>query len=75
MFQKIQKKIQEFLKEKGQGVVEYALILGFVAVIAVYLVSQSGMKDAVKNNVDDAKAVLTNMHSEYSSAAGGGGGG
>ncbi len=74
MFQKIQKLIQK-IKEKGQGVVEYALILGFVAVIAVYLVSQSGMKDAVKNNVDDAKAVLTNMHSEYSSAAGGGGGG
>ncbi|MBQ6297947.1 MAG: hypothetical protein IJK81_09730 [Selenomonadaceae bacterium] len=69
MLQKIQKKIQEFLKEKGQGVVEYALILGFVAIIGVYLVTQSGMKDAVKNNVSNAKAVLTDMDAQYDSAA------
>ena len=47
MFQKIQKKIKEFLKEKGQGVVEYVLILGVVALIATALLVNGGMADKV----------------------------
>lgn len=51
MLQKIQKKVQEFLKEKGQGVVEYALILGFVAILALVLFKDSGLKSKVENNM------------------------
>lgn len=68
MFQKIQKKIQEFLKEKGQGVVEYALILGFVAIIAVYLINNSSLRDNVRQNINDANAVMTDMHKAYTDA-------
>ena len=32
MLQKIQKKLKEFFEEKGQGAVEYALVLGFVVI-------------------------------------------
>ena len=73
MLQKIQKKIQDFIKEKGQGTVEYALILGFVAIIAVYMLTGSGLKDDVKTNVSNADTVSKNLQSEFSSASGGGG--
>ena len=33
------KKIREFFSQKGQGIVEYALLLGFVAAITVGLFS------------------------------------
>lgn len=35
-------KIQKFLSQKGQGIVEYAMVLGFVAVLAIGL-WQSGL--------------------------------
>ncbi|MBQ6297948.1 MAG: hypothetical protein IJK81_09735 [Selenomonadaceae bacterium] len=74
MFKRIREKLQKILpppiSQKGQGVVEYGLILGFVAVIGVYLVSQSGIKDAVKDNVSNARVVLSNMNIEYGLAAG-----
>lgn len=52
-------KILKSLTQKGQGVVEYALILGFVAIIAVYLISGSGLTGELKNNVDNAKEVVS----------------
>lgn len=52
------KKIRELLIEKGQGIVEYALILGFVAIIAVGLLGGSGLADTVKQNIDNMKEVL-----------------
>ena len=47
------KKIREFISEKGQGVVEYALILGFVAILAVSLIGGSGLVKAVQDNIDN----------------------
>ncbi len=47
MLQKLQKKLKAFIEEKGQGVVEYALVLGVVAVLAVYLLSGSDIKGKV----------------------------
>ena len=43
------KKIREFFKksEKGQGVVEYVLILGVVALIAAALLTNDGLADKV----------------------------
>jgi Flp pilus assembly pilin Flp len=51
-------KIRELLSQKGQGVVEYALLLGLVAVVAAYLIGGSGLIDAVKVNINDVKSTL-----------------
>ena len=42
--------MREYFKGKGQGIVEYALLLAFVVAIAVYALNQSGLGDAVKSN-------------------------
>lgn len=52
------KKIRELISEKGQGVVEYALILGFVAILAVSLIGGSGLVKAVQDNIDNVVKVL-----------------
>ena len=36
-------KIRARLKQKGQGVVEYALLLGFVAIVTVGLFTNDGL--------------------------------
>ena len=41
-------KIQKFLSQKGQGIVEYAMVLGFVAVLAIGL-WQSGLFESTQN--------------------------
>ena len=38
-----------YLNEKGQGMVEYALILAFVVVIAAFLTGNDGMGQAIQN--------------------------
>ena len=63
-------KISKFLISKnGQGVVEYALILGFVAVIAVFIFGSSGLKDSIQKNIQNINSVATLMDAEYSKAA------
>ncbi len=52
-------KIRKLFTPKGQGVVEYALILGFVAVIAVYILKGSGLTKELQDNVDNAKEVVS----------------
>ena len=42
--------IRKFFTEKGQGIVEYALLLAFVVAIAVYALNQSGLGTAIKSN-------------------------
>ena len=69
MFQKIQKKIREFIKEKGQGTVEYALIIGFVAIIAVYMLTGSGLTSNAKANIDNANQVATDIDSQFDAAS------
>ncbi len=66
MFQKLQKKLKEFFSEKGQGVVEYALVLGFVAVIAVILLSKSSLQQNVQKNIDNQNTVLSAMDARFS---------
>lgn len=39
--------MRKFFKEKGQGIVEYAVLLAFVVAIAAYLFSSSGLKGEV----------------------------
>lgn len=38
-----------YMSERAQGIVEYALILAFVAVVAVALFGNSGMSTYIKN--------------------------
>ena len=51
------KKFREFLSDKGQGVVEYALLLGFVAVVVAGLLS-SGLNEEIQKSFDYVKAML-----------------
>ena len=37
-----------YLNGKGQGIVEYALILAFVIVVATVLTQNGGLSDAIK---------------------------
>lgn len=37
-----------YLSQKAQGIVEYALILAFVVVLAVVLTSEGNLSDAIK---------------------------
>ena len=69
------KKIREFFKkisEKGQGTVEYALILGFVAIIAVYMLTGSGLQTSTKQNITNTDEVLDQMATDYNTAKTGG---
>lgn len=38
-----------YLSQKAQGIVEYALILAFVVVLAVVLSSDGGLGESIKN--------------------------
>lgn len=45
-------------REKGQGIVEYALLLAFVAVIAAFLYT-SGFADSIKNVFDTVSTTIS----------------
>lgn len=70
MLKKIRELFKKYKEEKGQGVVEYALVLGFVAVLAVYLIQSSGLESKVQTNVQNAGKTLDAMDSAFSSAGG-----
>ena len=42
--------LRDYFKGKGQGIVEYALLLAFVVAIAVYALQSSGLGGAIKTN-------------------------
>lgn len=50
--------MRKFFKEKGQGIVEYAVLLAFVVAIAAYLFGSNGIKDEVTATFDSTKSVL-----------------
>ena len=50
--------MRKFFKEKGQGIVEYAVLLAFVVAIAAYLFTSSGIKDEVTATFDSTKSTL-----------------
>ena len=70
-------RIEKFFRrdsQKGQGIVEYALILAFVAAIAAYVFTSSGqgsIKDSItelfsgaKSNIDQAKTDIQGQQSQ-----------
>ena len=59
MIKYIDKLIQKLKKsEKGQGMVEYALIIAFVAAIAIVALN-NGLGDAVKGAFNQASSLVT----------------
>lgn len=50
--------LRKFFKEKGQGIVEYAVLLAFVVAIAAWLFSNSGIKNEVTATFNSTKSVL-----------------
>ena len=47
-----------YLGQKGQGIVEYALILAFVVGLAIVLTNEGGLQAAVGNVFNKAKEQL-----------------
>ena len=58
-------KIRKFFSDKGQGVVEYALLLGFVAVITVALVNDGGLKDTFKGTLSGIMHQFTQFNDDF----------
>ena len=59
MLQYIQKLIDKVKKsEKGQGMVEYALIIAFVAAIAIYVLNGK-LGSAINNAFNQASSAVT----------------
>lgn len=50
--------MRKFFKEKGQGIVEYAVLLAFVVAIAAYLFTSSGIKDEVTATFNSTESML-----------------
>lgn len=63
-----------YLSQKAQGMVEYALIIAFVVVLAAVLMSNGGLSQSIQNIFGDANTQLTNAHTNAQNAAAGGGG-
>lgn len=51
--------MRKFFTEKGQGLVEYALLLAFVAVLAFIMFSDNGMQSDVGKAFSDAKSKIS----------------
>ena len=60
-------KLRQKLSEKGQGMVEYALILAAVALIAVVVLwNNGGLLDSVKGSFTQAKTNITTANTAAS---------
>ena len=60
--------MRKFFTEKGQGLVEYALILAFVALLAYMMFGgQSSMKSAVTSSFSQAQSRITDAASNAGS--------
>ena len=53
--------MRKFFTEKGQGIVEYALLLAFVVAIAVWALSDGSLGNAIKTNFDTTASKVTDF--------------
>ncbi len=60
--------MKKFFTEKGQGIVEYAVLLAFVVAIAAYILADGGFKSEVQKPFSNAKSVLTDANAATSTA-------
>ena len=61
--------LRRFFTEKGQGIVEYAVLLAFVVAIAVYLFSETGIKGEVSKTFSSTVSVLSSGRAGGTTAA------
>lgn len=47
-----------YVSEKAQGIVEYALILAFVTIIAAALMSDTGIRRSIQTVINNVDALL-----------------
>ena len=47
-----------FLREKGQGIVEYAVLLAVISAVAVFVITDSGIKSEVTAVFTSTASVL-----------------
>lgn len=59
MYKFFNKFSRDYLKQKGQGMVEYALILAFVVGIAAFLVGNDGIGQAIRTTFQNVTTTLT----------------
>ncbi len=50
-----------YMDEKAQGMVEYALIIAFVVVIAAALTTSGSLKDAITGAFNSVQTTITGM--------------
>ena len=67
---KLLKKLKS--SEKGQGMVEYALIIAFVAAIAIFVLN-GGLRTAVSSAFDTASSAVNQAAGSANAGLGGGG--
>lgn len=60
MFTIIKHLMNRYLSQRGQGIVEYALLLAFVVVLVIVMQSDNGssLSDAIKGVFDKVKGEL-----------------
>ena len=55
-------KIMRYLEQKGQGMVEYALILAFVVAVAVALTGEGGIREAIQTTFTNVTNTLNDAN-------------
>lgn len=53
--------MRKLFREKGQGIVEYALLLAFVVAIAIFALQEGTLGKAIKTNFSNTASQVTNF--------------
>ena len=61
--------VKPYLGEKGQDLVEYALLLAIVVGIGYLIYNQAGLKDSIKQIFDSASSVTTQANDAITDTA------
>lgn len=57
--------MRSYLKEKGQGIVEYAVLLAFVVAVAAYVFSgDSSLKSEISNTFSRTTSTLSTVSNQ-----------